>query len=157
MAADQAKLKLNKRKIRVERCKNISSSGISRSLPRTTAGERASKRGSGSRPDVRNKEQALRPSAAGIPQGDPTLGDRLRRLDKDARRAAKAADPSRQARRLAKKKARHALENAGLRTDKGKGAGAVLGNMKALGKPKIKAKVSRVRSSKSAAKRNVKK
>lgn len=154
MAVDQGKLKLNKRKIRVERCKNISSM-ISRSLPRPTAGERGSKLGRSSL-ESRNKERALRSDAAGIPQGDPTLGDRLRGLDKDARRAAKAADPSRQARRLAKK-ARHALGNAGVRTDKSKSAAAVLGNMKPLGKSKVKAKVSRVRSSKSAAKRNVKK
>lgn len=80
----------------------------------------------------------------------------MKGLDKDARRAAKAADAERLARRLAKKKARHALDEAGLRGSKGKSAGGVLGSTKSS-KPKIKAKVSRVRNEKSAAKRNAKK
>jgi len=147
MALDQAKLKLNKRNIRVERCKNVTSPAVSRSLPHPAAGERAPKLDNNTQRAARNKEQASRSNIASIPKGDPALGDRLRGLDKAARHAAKAADPSRQARRLAKKKARHALE----------GAGAVLGKIKPRGKPKVKAKVSRARSAKSVAKLNVKK
>lgn len=156
MAVDQSKLRLNKRKIRIERCKNRPS-GINQSTPRTTDGERASKRGNKPQPTAHKKERTFQHNVADIPKGDPTLGDRLRGLDKNARHAAKAADPFRQARRLAKKKARHALESAVLRTDKNKSAGSVLGKMKAPGKPKVKAKVSRVRSAKSAATRNTKK
>ena len=157
MAVDRTKLKMNKRNIRIERCKNVTSSVISKSSTRATASKRASNRDNTSRPGARNKGQVPGRGVPEIPKGDPTLGDRLRGLDKDERRAAKAADSSRQARRLAKKKARHALESAGLRTNKNNSAGAVLGNMKALGKHKVKTKVSRVRSAKSTAKRNMKK
>ena len=50
-----------------------------------------------------------------MPKGDPTLGDRLARLPKDARKKAKASDAARVARRLAKKRARMALVNQGLK------------------------------------------
>ena len=44
-----------------------------------------------------------------VPKGDPSLGERLAGLSKDKRKEAKASDPTRVARRLAKKKARASL------------------------------------------------
>jgi nucleolar protein 12 len=49
-----------------------------------------------------------------IPKGDPSLGDKLRTLNKQERKAAKSVDPNRVARRLAKKKARNALQRQGV-------------------------------------------
>lgn len=93
-----------------------------------------------------------------VPKGDPALGDRLRGLDKDSRKVVKSGDADRVARRLAKKKARNAMER-GDKSDGKKGAAAILGNVKKGPKAggKLKAKVSRVRGEKSAAKRNMKK
>jgi nucleolar protein 12 len=90
-----------------------------------------------------------------VPKGDPSLGDRLRGLDKESRRAIKTADADRVARRVAKKKAKHTMEKdiAKLegsikeRPRKKSGAGGKL-------KPKTK---TRMRSDKSLAKKNVKK
>ena len=53
-----------------------------------------------------------------MPKGDPNLGDRIKGLSKDERKVAKASDADRQARRLAKKKLKHA-------SDRGMEKGAV--------------------------------
>lgn len=147
----------------MERCKNKTATSATKA-PRVIDGERAvhgkpKAAGAPGRPSAASTGSGLhtpKPTPISIPKGDPTLGDRLKGLDKDARRAAKAADAERLARRLAKKKARHALDDAGVRGSKGKSAGGVLGSTKSS-KPKIKAKVSRVRNEKSASKRNAKK
>lgn len=164
MAVEQDKLKLAKRKIRLERCKTKTASSTPQK-PRVTDGERAAKTNPQQKADPSKSAKPQPGRSVGapkspvkLPKGDPALGDRLRGMDKDARRAVKASDPDRQARRLAKKKARNALEVAGVHASgKGKSASGILGNMKKAGKPKVKAKVSRVRGEKSAAKRNAKK
>ncbi|KAF8322486.1 hypothetical protein DL93DRAFT_2162627, partial [Clavulina sp. PMI_390] len=150
MAVERDRLKLAKRKIRVERCKTKTASSVAaaaKKQPRVTGGERAAKISSSSKPAApphssstsSPKPKPKTNAAAGpkvsasLPVGDPLLGERLKGMDKDARRAAKAADPTRQARRLAKKKARHALEGAGIAgSGQGKSAGGILGNMKKL-------------------------
>lgn len=162
MAIEESKLKLAKRKLRVERCKTRTASSMPKT-PHVRDGESAAN--PKSKPATNPAKDAPRPSTLNsrshppikVPKGDPGLGDKLRGLDKDARRSAKAADPARQARRMAKKKARRVLEDGGVGSGGGNSKGGVLGNMRKLGKPKIKAKVSRVRGEKSAARRNGKK
>lgn len=83
----------------------------------------------------------------------------LAALPKDERKAVKAADPDRLARRMAKKKSRHALGAVDAAAKDGKG---LLGKRRTTAGPaakaaKAKAKTPRVRSEKAAAKRNAKK
>lgn len=168
MALEPEKFKIAKRKIRVERCKAQTARTIKSAID-SRPGNKDSRQGtrtshptpgtgaSSSRPSFEaSKPRPPRPAPTPIvvPKGDPLLGDRLRGLDKDARRMAKSNDPTRVARRLAKKKAAAAV-NADRSSSKSKGG--VLGTTKRMGKPKIAAKTSRVRSEKSAAKRNAKK
>jgi nucleolar protein 12 len=90
-----------------------------------------------------------------MPKGNPDLGAQLSHLSKTERKAAKAADPDRVARRLAKKKARNVLQvpeqkkdrlRVRKKTAEQKGAGAA-----------VRQKKTRVRSEQSVAKRNTKK
>jgi nucleolar protein 12 len=50
-----------------------------------------------------------------VPKGDPSLGEKLAHLSKDARKQIKSSDADRIARRLAKKKARMALAVDGVK------------------------------------------
>ena len=100
-----------------------------------------------------------------VPKGNPLLGESIKDLSKEDRKVAKSADAERMARRVAKKKARTALERSGgvsggtggmkerVKLDGGMGAA------KAKRKPgvNLKAKKSRTRSSNAADKRNHKK
>jgi nucleolar protein 12 len=101
-----------------------------------------------------------------VPQGDPSLGEKLAHLSKEARKEVKATDSARVARRLAKKKARMALAVSGKGSDselkiqskdrnrERKTAVNKKGNRKhGVGS----ATKGRVRSEKSIAKRNLKK
>jgi nucleolar protein 12 len=89
-----------------------------------------------------------------IPKGNPDLGAQLARLSKAARKAAKAADPERVARRLAKKKARNVLQvpeqkdRSRVRKKPAEHKG---------GDVAVRQKKTRVRSERNAAKRNTKK
>ncbi|KAJ6631356.1 hypothetical protein B0H10DRAFT_2427276 [Mycena sp. CBHHK59/15] len=78
----QAKLKFAKRKLRVQRCRAVKPTAASPAAPKSKS------------------------TYPGTPpkRGDPTLGARLAHLDKDARKAAKKADPDRVGRRAEKKK-----------------------------------------------------
>ena len=98
---------------------------------------------------------STKPTLKAVPKGDPNLGAQLAHLSKAERKAAKAVDPGRVARRLAKKKARNAMhvpeqgrERVRVRksTAEHKGAGAP-----------SRRKKSRVRSERSVEKRNTKK
>ncbi|RDB14824.1 Nucleolar protein 12 [Hypsizygus marmoreus] len=149
LAMEPTKLKFAKRKLRVQRCKTLPGSSIS--TRQGTADSKAAK---------------TRPSAPMpvimVPKGDPSLGEKLAGLPKDARKQYKSADADRVARRLAKKKARMAMGNKPggnvhgkerVRERKTTGAGgATPGTMK-----KKKASSGRIRSEKSMAKRNGKK
>ena len=77
---------------------------------------------------------------ATVSKGDPALGDKLKDLSKEDRKLAKATDAERQARRLAKKQKRVAMQ----REEKG---AVKLGPTKGHGHKADKAKKSRVRSS----------
>ena len=91
MAMEKKKLKLAKRPLRVQRCK---------ARPSVSTPNRTLTHSSPKKPDTRPSRPA---------KGDPGLGERIRNLSKDERKAAKNADSSRQARRLAKKQMRHGM------------------------------------------------
>lgn len=96
----------------------------------------------------------MNPTPKAIPKGNPNLGAQLAHLSKPERKAAKAVDPDRVARRLAKKKARNSLRVP----EKGKDRVRVRKNTaepKGAGAPARKK--SRMRSEKSVEKRNTKK
>jgi nucleolar protein 12 len=129
--------------LRVERCKTLPGSlnGLDRPSAATTAT-------SPSRTHTPSTPKAL-------PKGNPNLGAQLAHLSKAERKAAKAVDPERVARRLAKRKARNALRvpeqgkdrvRVRKNTTEHKGAGA-----------SARRKKSRVRSERSVEKRNAKK
>jgi nucleolar protein 12 len=95
--------------------------------------------------------------AIAVPKGDPAFGEKIAHLPKDERKKYKSSDPDRVARRLAKKKARMALDMRGSTKpltkirDRVRKSSAV----KAVGSRKEGKK--RVRSEKSRAKQNTKK
>ncbi|KZO90097.1 hypothetical protein CALVIDRAFT_507275 [Calocera viscosa TUFC12733] len=144
LAADAEQLKFAKRTLRVQRCKvapSTKSTPVKGPRPSSEKGEKTHKQKSDRTP-------------VEVPRGDPSLGERLAGLDKEARKAAKATDQDRLARRLAKKKARAALQ-------KGPGA-ADLDRGKRERKPvknhgKGTATKPRMRSDRAIAKRNQKK
>ncbi|KAI0290901.1 hypothetical protein BC826DRAFT_1024865 [Russula brevipes] len=145
LALEPGKLKFAKRKLRVERCKVLPSSLNSRDprAPPTPA------------PPSRNLRPSTKVTPPTVPKGNPDLGAQLAHLPKDERKAAKAVDPERVARRLAKKKARNALPVPQQRKERSrvrkiatehKGAGAHAPQKK-----------SRLRSARSITRRNTKK
>lgn len=95
LAMEPGSVKFAKRKLRVQRCKTLpGGSGPKPSLQE----ERA--------PNPKSSPSKLKPAAGPIPKGNPELGEKLAHLSKEDRKKAKAADPDRVKRRLAKKKAR---------------------------------------------------
>jgi nucleolar protein 12 len=109
------KLKFAKRKLRVQRCKTLPGTKLPKSATLSTATDRRNQN-SGISAMV-NRAIAVH----GVPKGDPLLGDKLRTLSKEERKAAKSVDSHRIARRLAKKKARNILQRQGVKAlDKAK-------------------------------------
>ena len=100
-----------------------------------------------------------KPETIEIPKGDSSLGEKLAGLSKDVRKQLKATDADRVARRLAKKKARHALEKAGVSGPSDKKIRQrerKKGTQRTVNTGRKESK-GRVRSDKSMAKRNMKK
>lgn len=128
------KLKFAKKPLRVQSCKTLPPAA-----KRVAAATAPGKDGK----DKGKKEFKKRaPPPTVVPKGDPSLGDRLKDLSKDERKAAKHADADRLKRRMAKKQIK--VANAHRET------GAVkLGATKAekgLRAKKVTAKKGRVRS-----------
>ncbi|KAG5642548.1 hypothetical protein DXG03_002587 [Asterophora parasitica] len=152
LAMEPVKLKFAKRKLRVQRCRTLP--GSSASTRQATAGKGESKNKNSGHPPA--------PAPIVVPKGDPSLGEKLAHLPKDARKQAKASDADRVARRLAKKKARMSMGGKVVSKDRdrervrktGAAAGAA-GGKKNVGAGSNKK--GRVRSDKSMAKRNGKK
>ena len=147
---EEGKLKFARRKLRLQRCKT---------LPGGSPSKRSAVPGdSTSPPTLRTKGPPVAISIPAIPKGDPSLGGKLAHLSKEKRKEIKSASADRVARRLAKKKARNALEKQGLkalskdreRVRKSTGVGKGSSARKVVNK-------TRIRSEKSVAKRNVKK
>jgi nucleolar protein 12 len=168
LALEEGKIKFAKRKLRVQRCKAITSASTSSkkktekgipgssSSPRkgniATGGTITNPRSSGSTP-------IHAPTLGTIPKGNPNLGKQLKHLSKEERKKEKAANADRVARRLAKKQVKAAMAKESskfgggkerARVRKGGGSGGSLSG-------KTKVKKPRVRSEASFAKRNMKK
>lgn len=120
--------------------------------------------------DTNTKFQGSRAALVSVvvPKGDQLLGEKLAHLPKEERKLYKSADADRVARRLAKKKARNALVNMGVkplgkereRVRKGKSVGVDKGKGKRKGKGIVSKKEKsqgRVKSEESLLKRNTKK
>ncbi|KAI0356406.1 hypothetical protein OH77DRAFT_1400622 [Trametes cingulata] len=117
LALEEGKLKFAKRKLRVQRCKTLPGG------PKLTAAKPARGAASSSKSHPNAKPGApARPGAgpsrpravplvpARVPKGNPELGAKLAHLPKEERKRAKATDPDRVARRLAKKRAKALAE-----------------------------------------------
>ncbi|KAH9942888.1 hypothetical protein B0H21DRAFT_695772 [Amylocystis lapponica] len=94
LALEQDQLKFAKRKLRVQRCKTVP--GSAKVVPKFAKPA----------PSVRAPAPHLAAPTRPAPKGDPALGAKLAHLPKDARKQAKAANPDRVARRMAKKRAK---------------------------------------------------
>ena len=144
LGLEPSKLKFAKRKLRVQRCKVISSSSV---LP-------TSKQRKTTHAVPPRAKKAAAATFAPMPKGDPSLGEKLAGLSKDERKAAKAANIDRVKRRLAKKKVKERVEKAQGGKDRKRERSRLQnkngGKVKAVNK-------GRIRSEKSMAKRNVKK
>lgn len=173
LVLEEAKLKYGKRTLRVQRCKSLPAK------PKTPAPSSThipivapnSVLPTGSIPESfapgfsRSRAPHLPPAKIVVPKGNPLLGETIKDLSKEERKVVKSADAERMARRVAKKKARTALERSGAATGGGMKERVKLdGGMGGGGKGKkakpgvgLKAKKSRVRSAAAGAKRNEKK
>ncbi|KAG8839729.1 hypothetical protein FRC18_008449 [Serendipita sp. 400] len=103
LAMEPSKIKFAKRKLRVERCKG----GEAAHRPlKPTGGPGRSVKGAAKdgAKDPRSKPPRVKT------KGDPLLGERLKGLSKEERREIKKSDPTRQARRMEKKKVRVVME-----------------------------------------------
>ncbi|EIW59245.1 uncharacterized protein TRAVEDRAFT_147166 [Trametes versicolor FP-101664 SS1] len=110
IALEAPKLKFAKRKLRVERCKTLPGAPKLKSdVP-----IRPPARTPSSRPDPPHMHSARH---GPVPRGNPELGAQLAHLPKDERKRAKATDPERVARRLAKKRA-GALADKGVKSSR---------------------------------------
>jgi len=169
LALEEGKIKFAKRKLRVQRCKIITSASTSsrkkteRGLPVLSSSSQKSKIATGGTiTNPRSGPTPIRTPASGsVPKGDPNFGKQLEHLSKEERKKEKAANVDRVARRLAKKRVKAAMakESSKFGGDgkervrvrrKGGGSGGPLPG-------KAKAKKSRVRSEANLAKRNMKK
>ena len=138
---EETKLKFAKRKLRVQRCK---------SLPGATKASAASH--PSTHPTKSSKPIPI------VPKGDPALGAKLAHVPQEERKQVKSADADRVARRLAKKKARIALSNAGVKPQlKDRDRERVRKTGSGAGKHVPSKSKGRVRSDKSMSKRNAKK
>lgn len=106
LALEQDKVKFAKRKLRVQRCKNLPANlNSGPSKPQSASSSQTPSKN----PDRR---KATLISIPGVPKGDPTLGKKLEHLSKEERKQRKSEDADRVARRLAKKKVKAAIEKA---------------------------------------------
>ena len=167
LALEEGKLKFAKRKLRVQRCKTIPGSSVSTKHLTAdvhkhgkTKAQSQSKSNSQPQSIGVKRSQPSQPSAPiVVPKGDPKLGEKLVKLSKEERKKAKAANADRIARRLAKKKAKMAMDvELKGRTSEGKKHVRMRKRANEKGKAKTgKEKKGRVRSEKSIAKLNTKK
>ncbi|KAG6334813.1 hypothetical protein ID866_4285 [Astraeus odoratus] len=135
LALEPEKLKFEKQKLRVQRCKTMQNEPTTKNTPPS-----------------KSPRAPVSSALPAVPKGDPSLGEKLAHLSKEERRQAKAADADRRARRMAKKKARMALAKQGVAT-KGKERERVRKSSHArkasTAAPPRKANKGRIRSKKS--------
>ncbi|GMK55354.1 hypothetical protein CspeluHIS016_0204100 [Cutaneotrichosporon spelunceum] len=145
-----AKLKFAKKPLRVQSCKTLPSAAkraaVAKGADKARAKDKAKAKdgedGKGPGKDkVVKKEKKTRTVPATVPKGDPSLGERLKGLSKDERKAAKHADATRLARRMAKK----ANKVAGAHKETGAVKLAATKAEKGLRAKKVKAKKGRMK------------
>ncbi|WVW80152.1 hypothetical protein I302_102128 [Kwoniella bestiolae CBS 10118] len=106
LAMDQKKIKFAKRYLRVQPSKTLPSANTLNNTIKSLASSATS-----SKEDAKtSKTKPFIKSTGPVPKGDPKLGDKIKDLSKEERKVFKSSDADRQARRLAKKKAKHNLE-----------------------------------------------
>ena len=152
LALEQDRLKFAKRKLRVQRCKTLPGAPKLRTTGQKSSGTSQQK----SRGDGPTRPHTAPTTPVSVPQGDPTLGNKIAGLSKEERKKVKSTDADRVARRLAKKKARMAMgpaATAGKDRERVRKPKAPAGGPSKK-KPPVK---GRVRSERSVAKRNAKK
>ncbi|CED84895.1 FOG: RRM domain [Phaffia rhodozyma] len=155
LSLDKKHLQFSKRTLRAERCKTLPSK-----KPTASTSTASTTPTIGNSTAVSKPARTPYPTIQPVPKGNPLLGEKLKDLSKEDRKAAKSEDADRLARRLAKKKNRVAMEHgAGGAAPSSKRESVKIGSFgkKKGGKPEFKAKKSRVRSSAAAGKRNAKK
>jgi nucleolar protein 12 len=147
------KLRHAKRNLRVQPCKTLPSALGGREIKAAPTKDAKGKPIKASKPE---KKAPIKKASPVVPlpkvHGDPALGDKIATLSKDERKAFKAIDPTRLARRAAKKQSAKLKDAMASKRDKVKLD--VKGTSKKLsgGKDKSKAKKSRVRSEHAAKK-----
>ncbi|KAM6494529.1 hypothetical protein JOM56_010890 [Amanita muscaria] len=108
LALEEGKLKFAKRKLRSTAVHLTADSG-NKSTKKAKSSQ--SQHQNQTKKPGKQGQQAVKPATPiVIPKGNPKLGDTLAHLSKEERKKAKAADANRVARRLAKKKARMAMD-----------------------------------------------
>lgn len=146
IALPSAKLKFAKKPLRVQSCKTLPpaakrvAAAAGKEAKDGKDGKDKGKGKSGKEGGAKFKRPA--PPTV-VPKGDPSLGDRLKNLSKDERKAAKHADAERLARRMAKKQ----IKVANAHRDTGAVKLGATKAEKGLRAKKVKAKKGRVRSS----------
>lgn len=175
LALEQGKVKFAKRKLRVQRCRAITSTSTSskkteQGMLAPSSSPRKSRTATGgaiTNPRPSGPMPIRVPTPGSIPKGDPNLGKQLEHLSKEDRKKEKAANADRVARRLAKKQVKATMTKGSLkfggdgrgnervRVRKKGGGSARISGGSSSGKPK--AKKSRVRSEANLARRNMKK
>ncbi|QRV77970.1 RNA recognition motif protein [Ceratobasidium sp. AG-Ba] len=148
LAIEAGTIKLAKRKLRIQRCKTLPGA----TLPRPKTKERPAT----VRPPKSSILSSRRSSVPTVPGADPALGDRIRSLSKEERKAVKSSDADRVARRLAKKKARVEMER-GVRKAGGRKQNPLGGRNVGKSKAAKGGKGKRERSDKATLRKNVKK
>jgi nucleolar protein 12 len=158
LALPEEKLKYNKRKLRVQRCKTLPGK------PKPTPGDTSAKDAAAAAAaalkyqDPRKTHPNNTSKPLPLPKGNPLLGEQIKDLSKDERKVAKATDADRLARRMAKKKARVTMDKQGGPANKRESVKlGSFGGKNAKGKTDLKAKKSRTRSEHAATGRNKKK
>jgi nucleolar protein 12 len=152
LGLDESKLKFARRQLRVQRSKALPPVNKQKAAAAATGNTKAgpgSKAGAGAKKPIKVRTIPSGP----IPKGNPALGEKLKDLPKDERKAAKAQDDERQARRLAKKAMK--VKSNKLKGEMEKGAvklTATKGEKSLRGKKHQPAKKSRVRSGNALAK-----
>ena len=167
LALEEGKVKFAKRKLRVQRCKGITSaSKSSRKKVEKASSPQKSKIATGgtiTNPRSSGPTPIHIPTPGSIPRGDPNLGRQLEHLSKEDRKKEKAANADRVARRLAKKQVKAAMvKDSSKFGGDGRGKERVRvrrqgGGSGGLSSGKTKAKKPRVRSEANLARRNMKK
>ncbi|WVQ64918.1 uncharacterized protein L199_003088 [Kwoniella botswanensis] len=108
LAMDSKQIKFAKRYLRVQPCKTLPSANTLNNTIKTLASSSSSKTDKDKKSTKATK--TFIKSSGPVPKGDPRLGEKIKDLSKEERKVVKSSDADRQARRLAKKKAKHTLE-----------------------------------------------